>query len=94
MVKGVDTELYEYRETVTLPLDRPDLLAWDFYGDPYDYQAILLSETKDLFERSIEGALTYRFTPILPSPVPIKVKVRSSLNSTPARIQELPPWKR
>lgn len=65
-------------EYITKEGDRWDLIAYEFYGDPYLYETIVAVNTE------------VRITPILPSGIKLKIPVIELKNT----FEELPPWKR
>lgn len=67
-----------YYEYITKEGDRWDLIAYEFYGDPYMYEPIVVANPE------------VSLVPVLPSGIKLKVPV-IDLKET---IEELPPWKR
>lgn len=70
----------EYIEHVTREGERWDQLAWEYYGDPYDYERIILANP------------TIPIIPVLPSGVILLIPIIEDAEEIPA--VELPPWKR
>ncbi len=69
-----------YATYVTKDGDRWDLIAYDFYGDPTAYEAIIVANPHAPITAVLEGGIT------------LAVPVREA-DDTIARA-DLPPWKR
>lgn len=68
----------KYIEYITKEGDRWDLIAYEFYGDPYLYEPIVAANPD------------VPIKPILPSGIKLLVPVIETKNT----VEELPPWKR
>ena len=69
----------QYIEHITLAGDRWDLIAWNYYGDPALYSALIISNPAVAVEPVFEAGVRL-VIPILP---------KNAVTST-----DLPPWKR
>ena len=70
----------EYWEYVTVEGDRWDLIAYNFYGDPFAYEGIITANPE------------VPIIPILQSGLKLKIPVIETTDTISA--EELPPWKR
>lgn len=68
----------KYIEYITKEGDRWDLIAYEFYGDPYLYEPIIAANPE------------VPIKPVLPSGIKLRVPVIEVKNT----VEELPPWKR
>jgi len=75
----------DYFEHLTVPGDRWDLLAHDYYQDP-DKADLIIEENRDLYLASLDP-----IPPILPSGITLRIPV---IEQPLMDEQLLPPWKR
>ncbi len=75
----------EYFEHLTVPGDRWDLLAWDYYRDP-NKQDLIIEENSELFLADLLPV-----PPLLPSGLTLRIPV---IEQPAIDEQLLPPWKR
>jgi phage tail protein X len=68
-------------EHITATNERWDMLAWEYYGDPFAYGRI------------IEANPTLDIGSVLPSGVVVLIPVLTTVTQTLAA-EDLPPWKR
>lgn len=69
-----------YVEHITVEGERWDLLAYDYYGDPHEYEKIIIANP------------LIPITPILKSGVKLRIPVGDKSRTLNPEI--LPPWKR
>lgn len=71
----------QYYEHITKEGERWDLIAYQYYGNAYMYEPIVVANFREV-----------GIKPILPSGLKIRVPVIDIKNTI--RAEELPPWKR
>ena len=75
----------DYLEHLTVPGDRWDLLAWDYYGDA-SKDDLIIEENRDLYLATLDA-----IPALLPSGLPLRIPV---IEQPTLDDSQLPPWKR